>query len=296
MRGAASIVMTDTAPHNASPESKALTDALNAVLMPLARLAVARGVHFSVLEEQLKLALVHAAMASSRSGQPHRQVSRISTTTGINRREVTRLLNAGLEAPHQRPSLAMRAYYRWSTDPQFLMDDGQALPLKRQGTPPSFDTLASLVTRDVHPRSLLEDMVRLKVAHWDSQTDVVTLRDVAFVSSDDDARLLEFLGANVGDHLNAAVDNVGGMQPRHFEQSVRGHGLATASMQAMRPLVEAQWKLLTRKLVPELQRRIEADEASGPEPQGEVRIGLYMYAHTPAGSATGQGNEPHEDV
>jgi hypothetical protein len=295
MRTPEPVAMTDPADSSRQPETQALSDALNAVLMPLARLAVARGVHFSVLEEQLKMALVHAALESSRGGQPHRQVSRISTATGINRREVSRLVSADLKAPHQKPSLAMRAYYRWSTDPLFLAEDGQVLALKRQGASPSFDTLASLVTRDVHPRSLLEDMVRLKAAQWDAETDTVTLSDVAFVSSDDDARLLEFLGANVGDHLSAAVDNVAGVQPRHFEQSVRGHGLAAGSMQAMRPLVEGQWKLLTRKLVPELQRRVEADEASDQSPQGEVRIGLYMYSHMPAASASGQGKEPHED-
>jgi hypothetical protein len=65
-------------------------------------------------------------------------------------------------------------------------------------------------------------------------------------------------------------------------------------MMTMRPLVEGQWKLLTRRLVPELQRRIEADEAADTSPQGEVRIGLYMYSHTPTATAPGQGNEPHE--
>jgi hypothetical protein len=288
--------MTEPATPSSSPESKALVDALNAVLMPLARLAVTRGVHFSVLEEQLKMALVHAALESSRSGQPHRQVSRISTATGINRREVTRLVSADLKEPQQKPSLALRAVYRWSTDPAFHAEDGQVLALKRQGPAPSFDVLASLITRDVHPRSLLEDMIRLKVAQWDEATDVVTLSDVAFVPNDDDARLLEFLGANVGDHLSAAVANVGGANPRHFEQFVWSHGLSVGSMQSMRPLVEAQWKHLTRKLVPELQRRVEADEAQQPEPQGQVRIGLYMYSHMPTQKRRDTGNEPHEEI
>lgn len=287
--------MTEPAAPHASPESKALTDALNAVLMPLARLAVARGVHFSVLEEQLKMALVHAAAESSRGGQPHRQVSRISTTTGINRREVTRLVNADLNATQQKPSLALRAFYRWSTDPAFQSEDGQVLALRRQGPAPSFDVLASLITRDIHPRSLLEDMVRLKVANWDEASDMVTLSDAAFVPNDDEARLLEFLGANVGDHLSAAVANVGGADPRHFEQFVWAHGLSPAAMQSMRPLVEAQWKLLTRKLVPELQRRVEAEEVVQPEPQGQVRIGLYMYSHTPAQNRRDTGNDTHED-
>jgi hypothetical protein len=288
--------MNDHVDPTQPPETQALMDAIGAVLGPLARLAVARGVRFSDLEERMKQAFVQAARDAHPGGLPHRQVSRISITTGINRREVTRLVKTANEPTAQQLSLAMRAYFRWSTDPDFQDADGQALALKRQGESGSFEAMASRVTRDVHPRSLLEDMVRLKIAVWDAEADIVTLSNDAFVPNDDVAHLLEFLGANVGDHLRAAVENVSGVQPRHFEQSIRGTGMATASMHSMRPLLEQQWKAMTRKLVPELQRRIDADGQAGPEPAGEVRIGLYMYSHTPTQTASDQGQEPHEDA
>lgn len=272
--------MTEPTDPTQSPETQALMDALNSVLLPLAKLAVARGVHFSVLEERLKVAFVQAAREASPGGLPHRQVSRISTTTGINRREVTRLVSEDVVLPRQKPSLALRAFYRWSSEAAFQGADGQPLALSRQGKAPSFEALAAMVTRDVHPRSLLEDMQRLKLANWDTITDTVTCASDAFIPSDDEARMLGFLGANVGDHLRAAVENVQGGDPRHFEKSIRVDGLTDEAVQAVRTLVDAQLKKVVLSLVPQLQRHADASEAAEPEAQGEVRVGLYVYSRS----------------
>lgn len=289
--------MTDPSPPNAAaPEPQALLDAISALLVPMAKLAVSRGVHFSELEERLKLAFVQAAREANPGGLPHRQVSRISTATGINRREVTRLVNSRLRAPNPKMPLALRAFYRWSTDPQFHTSDGTVAALARQGPAPSFESLAALVTRDIHSRSLLDDMLRLKIAAWDMQSDFVSLSVNAFTPKDNETELLSFLASNVGDHLRAYVDIVDGEQARHFEQAIWGCGLSAESMLTLRPLVKFQWQKLMRALVPELQKRVDADEVDGVEPPGEVRIGLYMYSHErerPFGDE--KGSEPHED-
>lgn len=287
--------MPDPSALPANADSQALTDAFNALLLPLAKLAVARGVHFGVLDEQLKQAFVQAAREANPAGLPHRQVSRISTTTGINRREVTRLVGSTVKAPTLKSPLALRAFYRWSTDPQFIGPDGAVMALPRTGPAPSFEYLAALVTRDIHPRSLMEDMLRLKVVDWNSQSDKVSLCATAFAPKEDEAQLLSFLAANVGDHLRAFVEIVDGEQTKHFEQSIRGYGLSAASMKAVRPLVKSQWQKLIRVIGPELQRMVDADQTDGPEPPGEVRIGLYMYAHErDAAMGNDKGNESSE--
>jgi hypothetical protein len=290
--------MNDPVPATSStPESQALLDAVSAMLVPLAQLAVSRGIHFAEVEERLKLAFVQAARDAHPGGQAHRKVSRIATATGINRREVTRLVNSRLKPPSQKASLALRVFVRWTTDPQFQSPDGIPLALPRLGGAPSFESLAALVTRDVHARSLLDDMLRLKLAHWDVESDQVALSTTAFAPKDDEARLLSLLGSNVGSHLRAFVDIVDGEQSRHFEQAIWGYGLSADSMLSMRPLVKAQWQKLIRALGPELQQRVDADQTDGEEPPGEVRIGLYMYAHEREAAAPGsEGDDRHEDT
>ena len=66
----------------------ALADALRAVLAPLARLALARGVSCGAVEELLKEMFVDEAMRAQGASASGRMVSRISVATGLNRREV----------------------------------------------------------------------------------------------------------------------------------------------------------------------------------------------------------------
>jgi len=261
------------------PEQQALQEALAGLLASVARLGVARGLPCAAAEEMLRLAFVHAA-ARAHPGLPeHRKVSRISTTTGINRREVTRLVRQHdrAAAPRGR-SLASEVFTHWRSQPQYRAADGQAMMLPRLGPAPSFEALAQAVTRDVHPRSLLDELCRLGLAQWDEAADTVRLTRETFVARGDLARQLGFLGDNVGDHLRAAVDNVlGGDDRRHFEQAVFAEGLSDASIASVRPAVSALWRALLQTLVPALEARVEADANLLPAAQGRLRVGLYAY-------------------
>lgn len=259
----------------------ALVEALERVLLPLARLAVARGQPFGVVEELLKRCFVRAAREAQGSSG-HRDVSRVATATGLTRREVTRIsLEPDAPAP-ERPSPATQIFTRWRAHPKLRDRRGRPRPLPRQGPAPSFESLARSVTRDVHPRSLLEEICRLGLARHDEATDLVHLVADAFVPRDDLARLYHLLGRNVGDHLAAGVANVLGDAPRHFEQAVFADGLSQASVDAAGKLVRSQWRALMAAIVPELEALIEADRRAARGSEAEptnrrLRVGLYSF-------------------
>ncbi len=281
-------------PPGPAPTQPALHEALAGLMASVARLGVARGLPYAEVEEMLRLAFVQAA-ARAHPGLPeHRKVSRISTTTGINRREVTRLVQAAQQAsaaPRAR-SVASEVFTHWRTQPPYRGADGEPLVLPRLGPAPSFETLAQAVTRDVHPRSLLDELCRLGVAQWDAAADRVHLCRETFVAHGDLARQLGFLGDNVGDHLRAAVANViDGDDSLHFEQAVFADGLSAASIASVRPAVRAQWRALLQALVPALEARVEADATLQPPPQGRLRVGLYTYHE---GAATAPAPPPRE--
>ena len=263
-----------------APEQQALQDALAGLLASVAQLGVAQGLPYAAVEEMLRLAFVQAA-ARAHPGLPeHRKVSRISTTTGINRREVTRLKAQQL-APRALPrsrSLPSEVFAHWRTQPPYRGADGEPRTLPRLGAAPSFETLAQSVTRDVHPRSLLDELVRLGLARWNEARDTVSLLRQTFVARGDQVRQLGYLGDNVGDHLRAAVENVlGGSDGLHFEQAVFADGLSAESIASVRPAVHAQWQALLGALVPALETRVEADAQLTPAAQGRLRVGLYTY-------------------
>ena len=268
---------TADAPATPDPATAALLDALRALLLPLARLALARGLPFQATEELLKQAFVTAAAEAPADGPPHRQVSRISTSTGINRREVTRLLQTDAAAPPPARSLAIEVFARWVGDPGSRDADGVLLPRARAGPPPSFEALARSVTTDVHPRSLLDELTRLGLAAQGDSGDTVRLLEEAFVPRGDQARMLGLLGANVGDHLAAAVSNVAGDAQAHFEQAIAADELSAQSVADARAMISRQWRVLFAALVPELERLIADDRAAGRRQDHRLRVGLYEF-------------------
>ena len=254
-------------------------------MLPLARLLVARGVPYAQAEESLKAAMVEAAREAHPDGLPHRLVSRIATTTGINRREVTRLTRIDHDPAEPQRSAASNTFTRWRTHADYLDAQGRPLTLARQGDAPSFESLARGVTQDVHPRSLLDELLRLGLARHDTDADSVTLILDAFVPSTDRARMLEFLAHNVGDHLSAAVANVLGPAPRHLERAVFADGLSHEAIAATETWVADAWRDMAAALVPFISRLI-ADEAHRPdnERQQRFRAGLYAYTERDDGA------------
>jgi hypothetical protein len=150
-------------------------------------------------------------------------------------------------------------FTRWLTERKLRDARGRPRVLPRTGPAPSFEALARSVTRDVHPRRLLDELVRLGLAQHNPQADSVRLIKDAFVPRDDDVRMLGFLGDNVGDHFAASVANVLGDERRHFEQALFLDGLSDASVDAAKRLVQAQWRALAAALVPELEALLSAD-------------------------------------
>ena len=271
---------SDVPAHNINCEDTALFRTLSRLLVPLARLCLANGMTFATADEVLKRAFVQEANALQPGAPEHGKVSRISTVTGINRREVTRLTQ--LKAPERatKQPLASEVLARWTTDHAYRSPNGEPSALNRLGPAPSFEALAQSITRDVHPRSLLDELIRLDLVTHDENRDLITLTRNSFVPKSDSRLMLNFLGDNVGDHLNAAIANVLHNGNSHLEQAVFADELSTKSIEALRPLFLARWNALREDMVPAITALIEADKLAGREQDQRVRIGLYTFADT----------------
>ena len=285
-------------PQNAlQADQQALTHAVQAVLSPLAELCVARGLPIQVVEEQIRLVFVNAAQRASQDAGSPPNTSRISTATGLTRREVTRLLNQPVDEDTQRPAPAIQVFTRWLTDRRLRGPSQRPRALARQGATDSFEWLAQSVTRDVHPRTLLDELCRLGLATHDAQTDTVSLQADAFVPRQDWSRMVGFLGRNVGDHLRAATANVLGDGQQHFEQAIHADELSEASMADIRALVSEAWKQLLETLVPQIEALIDADRQAERPSHHQIRIGLFTWAEEAFPQPRNQTNDqgvPHE--
>ena len=259
-----------------------LQHAVEELLLPLARLCVARGLPFAQAEELFKHAYVAAAREAQRERGvvSSRDVSQVAVATGLHRREVTRIGQAPVARSAKRPAPATQVVTRWLSDPALCLRNGKPRKLARQGAAPSFEALAASVTRHVHPRSLLDELLRRGLVQTHKNGELVELLADRIAPTEDEARLFGFLAANVGDHLAAAVANVLHGDRRHFEQAIFSDSMSTRSLEQARALVQQQWQGLLKHLVPALQKMIDDDKKAGRSADQRIRIGLFSY-HEP---------------
>lgn len=250
------------------------------LLRPLVGLMLAHGVKYGPLTELLKHLMVDVARENVPGASQARAVSRISVATGIHRKEVKRLLEAPAgEGRLAKRSLSAEVFTRWLTDPRYSDPAGRPRELPRQATLedlPSFEALAREISRDVHPRTVLEELLRLGIVEMHGERVRVVAQ--AFVPAAEDRDMLRFLADNAGDHLRAAIANIERRDDRFLEQAVAADELSEVSVQAIETLARERWADVLRELVPRIRALSDADHAQGRAPVQRVRVGMFSYA------------------
>ena len=222
--------------------AEAVTTALRRLLQPLVRLLLDHGIGLPTLVEILKEAYVNVAERDfGKDGRAHND-SRVSIMTGVHRKDVRRLRRGSEPAPAAPPSVLIggQLVARWTGHPDFLDSRGKPLKLprlRRDGGARSFEALAESLSRDVGPRAILDEMLRLDVARIDNK-DRVCLKILAFVPRSGVDEKAYYLAKNVHDHLAAAVHNLRGDAPPFLERSVHYTRLSPASVAELTQLVE----------------------------------------------------------
>jgi len=230
------------------------------LLRPLARLALAKGVRFADMAEHMKRAYVDVAFDLAKPKTP---VSRISVMTGLQRRDIARLLATPEDRAQKRPDALSKLVALW-----LARFKGEALP--HHGEADSFDALAREIRRDVHPRSLLDELVAAGTV--EAEAGVVRLLKAAHVPLKGSEAQIEYLGKNVGDHLAVAVGNVLGDKPA-FERAVHYSGLSAEAVKKL----EALWQAEMEQVLQVMNARALAlqEQQKGP---ARFRAGGYFRA------------------
>lgn len=217
---------------------------LDPLLAPMARFLVARGVLFQEFMERMKAHYVRAA--SQQSARDAKVTdSRISVLTGLQRREITRLRDFTPKQPP--PNHLSRLVALWQTEPGY-QEAGQARPLAKNGPAPSFEALARLVRKDVHPRTMMDTLVASGTVIAAEDGRLLKLVHTSYQPVAGSDEQVDYLAKNVGDHLNAAAANVLDAGPRHFERAVHYTGLTQSQIDDLRHIYDAAQMDLLREL------------------------------------------------
>jgi len=265
-------------PEHGVPPPEEVLRTLESVLAPLVRLLLASGLDYTRLVAELKpLFIEQARLELMRGGQADTN-SAISLLSGVHRKDVREWRENKLGARiAQGVSMSSQVFARWVQDPLYRDRRKRPRPLPRFGAAPSFETLAREVTQDVHPYTVLTELIRLGLVQIEERKGaeyVVPNRD-GFVPPPGSRELLELFAANLSDHARAAVANLLGSAPR-LEQSVFAEGITRESAEHLGELARKLWAQARNEMIAEASRRYAADQNRA-DATFRARFGAYHW-------------------
>jgi hypothetical protein len=171
----------------------------------------------------------------------------------------------------------------WCSDPDFVDDEGRPLPLPRTAPAgePSLERLVGMVSQDVHPRSLLEEWLRLGVAMID--VDGIKLKQPGFVASEGYDEKAYYFGDNLRDHIAAGTHNLAGREPAFLDRTVTYDGLSQRSVDELRELCKRDGEALLLKINRRARELAKRDRPSSQE-KGRMTFGAYFFSESEATS------------
>ncbi|MFC1664844.1 DUF6502 family protein [Pseudomonadota bacterium] len=266
--------------NNSAAPPEPIVAAITKVLRPLVGLLLEYGMTYPWLSSLLKSVYVDVAEREFKLTGKDQTDSRVSLLTGVHRKDVRRLRQAEPvdTSPPASVLLGAQLVALWTSDDQFAYKNGKPRPLWRLSSAnkgPSFELLVSSVSKDIRPRSVLDEWLRLGVVEIDAK-DRVCLKADAFVPSEGFEEKSYYLGQNLHDHLAAARHNVQGNKPAHMERSVYYDRLSPESVKTLRRESETEG-MRVLKTINVLARKLQRGDQKSADNHHRTNLGVYFY-------------------
>jgi len=252
------------------------------IMRPLIRFALAKRVPIQSIIDILKKLYIEVCEKDFSLSDKRLTDSRISILTGLQRKDIKILRQADQQednSPLQASPLS-RVIAHWRGSPEYKDGKGETLSLPKIGKGKSFETLVGEISQDIHPRTILDDLLSLGYITLEDET--ITLVADAFIPSSDEESLFNYLANNLGDHSEASVANVleAPNKAPYFERAVHYNKLSQASLDQLdalsRKLQQSALEKINARAL-ELQKMDKANSSA----TGRFRCGAFIYNANP---------------
>lgn len=272
--------MNDTSRINVNSEANALLRAVQWLLRPLIRLLIAKGIGFPQIRDLLKSIYVEVAAEDFALDEKRPSDSRVFVLTGVHRKDIKRLRAQSPGSPLDTlhiPTLGGALVSRWLGLPRYLDENGRprCLPRTSADGSPNLDELIEGVSKDVRPRAILDEWLRLGIVHENSDGQIC-LDQSAFVPQQGFEEKTFFLGRHLHDHIATCAQNMLNEDLPQLERSVYFSSLTAESIKKLRQTAETEGIKLLQTLNKQalaLQQEDESDERA----VNRMRFGVYWF-------------------
>lgn len=250
------------------------------LLRPFARILLRRGMSYGEFAEAAKSAFVDVAANDLVLPGRKQTTSRISTITGLSRKEVFRLQNQTetetIDALHKL-NRAVRVISGWTTDPRYVDADNKPLPLPFEKATPSFSELVKDYSGDITARTIADELTRIGAIAQDSDGKLQLVRQAYIVQSDTLAQLKLF--SETVAELTASIEhNMQTDDPaqKRFQRKVYYDNIPVEAVAALKQAVATRAQTCLQDINQELVAH-DRDHNAEVAGSGRKKIGVGIY-------------------
>lgn len=260
--------------------SSTLQKAVTRVLSPLVRLLLRHGVSHGEFSSWAKQAYVREASQHFGLNEKTPTVSRMAIVTGINRKEVKRLLElpAEIEPGIAKHNRALRVVTGWLQDAEFHTQAGEPSTLTYGETGDTFNELVRRYGGDVPARALLDELVRVGTVKQDGSE--VELLTHGYVPHESQEAMLDLFATSASDLLETLEFNLSDVNHNRLQLSVAYDNVSDEGLQAFQTLGRDKAMVLLRELDEWLKQHDLGDTPQPNSKQNRVGLGLYLIEST----------------
>ena len=272
--------MSEDYQSNPAGPPPALVAAIEKILRPLIRLMLSYQITYPYLLGLLKATYVDVAETEFQVNGKRQSDSRINLLTGVHRKDVKRLRAETREESRTPATVSTGAQIvgHWLGSKEFLDEQDHPRPLALRTTDPNsagFDELVQRVCKqDIRPRVILDEWLRLGVAHVENEH--VVLNTGAFTPEKGFDEKVFFFGKNTQDHITAASHNLLGRKPSYFDRSVYYDRLTKASIDELSELADSLGMRVLTEMNKAALARQQQDEGAA-EAHYRMNFGLFNF-------------------
>lgn len=257
----------------------ALVKAIAMLCRPLIRLLIEKGITFTQFRELMKTLYVEVATEHFSLDDKTPSDSRVFVLTGIHRKDIKRIRQQSEQEDATittSASLSAEIIARWTGMAEFLDDKNKprALSKSGKGEESGFEQLVSSVNKDVRPRVILEEWLRLNIVRMKGEQ--VVLNKSAFVANKEFKEMAYYLGHNVHDHLASCVSNILAEDEPMLERSVYYASLTEDSVSKLKTIASKKGNDLLQQLNKQALKFYDADKDKA-DANYRMRLGVYWY-------------------
>jgi hypothetical protein len=238
------------------------------------RLAIKSGLKYAEIDESIRAELFFEARTQC-SDEQRTNASKLSLMTGLHRKDISQRLST-LNDPKTSEtspislSVVSQVFARWAHEVR-RNKRAQTLPISNGVRRMSFMQLSRNVVTDVHPRAVLDELIRLGfVSETDGHVKLVSTTFTPTGAADD---RLKLFAENASAMLSTGVENILDTRPRQPEYAIWGKGISFDDAKRISDIAMAQWQI-TRNVI--FKAISDAPEAASGDVPYHVRVGLYV--------------------